>query len=224
MAKRQTKKSAAPQTKKSRALNTDMPLDQQWTRRLVRFEGITPVIFGKPASTVTPNPRKSAALTGETDVKQVALAHLHVNEEGHPCVPAEMLWACLKSAGRHFKVGKRQLATSQTTILHFFVEITGTSMFRLANGTRDLTVEDMQVNIDNVFNQSSKMVTSYKPRFDNWSISVPFSLNISPIGGLTLSDYQDIFRIAGMGYGIGSRRPERGGNNGKFRFDGWKEI
>ncbi len=224
--KAKAKAKGAPTCKVERALSSDMPLDENWTHRLVRFEGITPILFGKPASTMSPNPRQSSTLTGETDVRQIAKQHMHVDDNGDPCVPTEMLWACLKQAGRHFKHGKRQLSTAQKTILHFFVEITGAPLIRLVNGTRMLTEADMQVQMDTAFNQNKggAMVTSHRARFDQWALIVPMSLNISSIGGLTLRDYQDIFRVAGTGYGLGSRRPVCGGNCGKFRFENWEEV
>lgn len=222
MATRKGKGKGAPVSKPERTLTADMPLDERWSHRLVRLEGITPVLFGKPA--LTPNPGQSASLTGETNTRELARLHMHADDKGEPGVPLDMLWACLRQAGRHFKHKRRQLSTSQKTILHFFMELTGPPMIRLKNGRGDLHEQDMQVHIDHPITSQQKMITTYKARFDNWAIEVPISINVSPIGGLTLRDYQDIIRVAGTGYGMGSRRPERGGPYGKFRMESWKEI
>lgn len=56
----------------------------------------------------------------------------------------------------------------------------------------------------------------YRPYFDKWSVEVTFEIDAEL---LTVADLVSLIDRAGFGVGVGERRPERGGDFGRFKVD-----
>lgn len=56
----------------------------------------------------------------------------------------------------------------------------------------------------------------YRPYFDEWSVEVSFEIDGEL---LTVQDLVNLIDRAGFGVGIGERRPEKGGDFGRFKVD-----
>lgn len=166
---------------------------------------------------------------------------IYRNSDGHPCIPHDLLFACLREAGRnHVLEGKARISTMQETRLGMFLNILADDI--IMDGDHKW-VPDFRVGKPTGRGKKSKKSYICRPRFDNWgfSVTVEFDQALVPI---TMKTIRALFDDAGANYGLGGFRPglstrkrnaavkqrKRGipvfapGHFGRFQVSGWEVV
>jgi hypothetical protein len=162
--------------------------------------------------------------------------HCTVNGDGQVCVPAMAFKQCLDTCAQKLgiKIPGRRGATFKSFFLSgFFCNADAP----LLDATAPLTAEKADLlmftmekaemiaiwaNADGV-RGSGKRVKRRYPMFYRWRCTAELTI-VDDI--ITTEMFEHHFRSAGMIVGIGRYRPEKGGNNGRFRvvrFE-WTEL
>jgi len=131
------------------------------------------------------------------DPEEEAKMRLYKDPKGKPCIPAYVVKACLRSAGRNYKVPQRK--ATYASMIRAGIQIEPEYIPLKSNG--------WVVDIRPVVIQGSRILRA-RPRFDKWGLEF-YIINLDP-GILKKDIVKRILIDAGKYYGIGDYRPEYG--------------
>ena len=138
-------------------------------------------------------------------------------------LPSQMLFACLRNAGRKVKVGKSNISTAKTTELPSILTIEQEYFVLIDPETKkSLTEADMKTDLRRCMMDAGGKKTAVgniRPRFNSWGFTVNISVDYSAMDGLTEAHIRKLFEIAGNRIGVGSWRPACNGPMGRFRVE-----
>lgn len=198
----------------------------QMARILVTCAGISPLMMDKMSDETLEGLRTGNHPTKPKDrpLKDVAAEKLYLQngDDGPIGIMQEMLFACLRAAGRKVKNGKAQLSTATSTTLPDFLRITNFFMPLYVPGADDKTVQPEWVP-DKRRGQmktgsTSVAVCIVRPRFDLWSFDVVIEYDHKKIDETVI---RALFDNAGSSQGLGSFRPNKNGPFGTFKVTSW---
>lgn len=178
----------------------------------VIVEGITGLMQDTFTNDLLDKGPKSTASGQEPTPHEQAERRLCVDNQGHPCLPADNLLSCIIDAGCFIKVGRRQLSTRDTTTVTSFLSIVET--FLLIQSEKG-----WRVDARGIVNQVTKgRHICYRPIFDEWKLA--FTLDIDTTEA-SLKTVRELIDRAGRSIGIGVMRPSRKGRYGQFKVIKW---
>jgi hypothetical protein len=166
---------------------------------------------------------KSAA---KPSLEDEAAAKIHMNADGHPCIPKEMLMACLINAGVFIRLDqKRQLSTKESSLLPGLLTLEGDNFPLLLPGTEDESnwgYASWRHDIHQGKNPNGgEAVCIVRPLFEKWAIHFTALLDTRELPADT---YLRLFTLAGTRVGMGDFRPQRKGIFGQFCVTRWEEL
>ena len=156
------------------------------------------------------------------------------SEKGKPGIAVEYLTACLATAGRMVKIGKKQISTAETTSIFAFLDFKGVTFLPFEPVDRSkFTKEDLEELhpegwlIDlrrGVLNNAGKKVAVgiVRPLFKHWEIKLRLEINQSAVDGADESIVKQLFETGGTMVGLGDFRPWKKGPFGMFEIADWK--
>lgn len=152
-----------------------------------------------------------------TPVEERAARKIYRNEAGKIGLPAGMLFASLRGAGRKIKVGPRATLTKYDgetalpaimTIREMFLEL------------KHPDVKDFETawKTDVRRGQLATGTTCgiIRPKFDKWGFEVTIDVDYTGMEGLSEQHIRDLFTKSGRVTGLGSFRPSCGGQFGTY--------
>lgn len=83
-----------------------------------------------------------------------------------------------------------------------------------SNGVLQMTCDEPRLREDHVRVGMSQADLRYRPEFSKWEVPMEIEYNAD---NLTPEDIVNLINLAGFGVGINEWRPEKGGENGRFR-------
>jgi len=163
---------------------------------IVEIKGTKPLLMNAP------NPE---LLKGEVkrrrseipDPKTEAEKRLYKDEKGNICIPAYVVKACIRSAGRNYKLPQRQ--STYASMIRAGIQVEPEWIPLKHNGWK--------IDIRPVVVQRSRILRA-RPRFDEWGLEFTI-INLDPTI-LKKDVLKQILIDAGKFYGIGDYRPEFG--------------
>jgi len=180
-----------------------------WKTLNVRLVGATPLLMhrGLLADPLDPFTKAIKEVSGrrkksDADFEELArlefLGSLYLHD-GAPCLPGEMIEACIVAGARRTKDGKQATAG-----------VLCPSNYPLAyNGPRspeDLWKDD-RFRLRALVKVGMGRVVRTRPRFDQWSCDVPVDFNDDLVNAKSLANW---LTTAGLELGIGDWRPRFG--------------
>lgn len=154
---------------------------------------------------------------------------VYTGPDGNPVMPVENLLASLIAAGVFVRLdGKRQLSTSQSTVLPGLLSIedfiiplrdprTGSPSEFNEWGVAEWRYEIRQGRNPN----GGEAVAIVRPRFDSWGMGFTVQLDTKALAETT---FRELFDLSGTRIGLCDFRPARKGMFGQFRVDLWERI
>lgn len=162
----------------------------------VKIKGTKPFLMHSPRGRISDKPKLRR---GEhPNPKVEAEAGLYKDIEGKICVPATNIKACIRDAGRNYKVSGRR--STFASMIRAALEISP-SMVPLVHD-KPWVVDQQQVVV-----QRSRIIRA-RPRFDSWALK--FELKNSDPDVIHQDTLKKILVDAGKYYGLGDFRPEFG--------------
>lgn len=161
-------------------------------------------------------------------VSDAATRHIHVTGSGAAVIPSAAILKVLWKAGWYVKVSLRATAVpGLEKIEGETVEAPASAMIR-----RGVTVWPSDgIVIDGVWKERTDIVTAAnvvrRPWFEKWSARFWIVVEKGTIpltGARGYSHLREIAAIAGTQVGIGTMRPEMGGNFGRFVVEAWEPL
>ena len=189
----------------------------------VVLRGVTPLMQSKwnQEELLAMHRKDKKKFVAPLELRDAAAAKVYVTaDKKKPMVPAEVLMACLIGAGKYIKLdGKRQMSTAKSTMLPGFLRLEA-SHFLLE--THDGKEAPWEVDIRPGRNPNGDQgVAIVRPRFDEWQLRVPVSIDVEQIPEKTI---RELFDYAGSRCGLQEFRPERKGIYGQFVVVQWGET
>jgi len=132
------------------------------------------------------------------DPEEEAEKRLYKDPQGNICIPAYVVKACLRSAGRNYKVPERK--STYASMIRAGIQIEPEYIPLKSN-------DSWKIDIRPVVVQGSRILRA-RPRFDEWGLEF-YIINLDP-GILKKNVVKQILVDAGKYYGIGDYRPEYG--------------
>lgn len=160
----------------------------------VKIKGTKPLLMHNPRG-IGDKPRLRRGEHPEPKVE--AESYLYKDAEGRICVPAANLKACIREAGRNYKVSGRK--STFGSMIRAALEITP-SMAPLAHNSWEVDVRPVVI--------QRQRILRARPRFDSWAIEFEIK-NIDPTV-IHKDTLEKILADAGKFYGLGDFRPEFG--------------
>ena len=168
------------------------------------------------------------------------IAHSRVlrenGETGKPGIKLEYITACLVTAGRNVKIGKKQISTAETTTVFAFLDFKGATFFpfepvdKTKFTKEDLEklhpegwIMDMRRGVLNGVGKKSA-VGIVRPLFKHWQIKLRVEINQSAVDGADESIVKQLFESAGTMVGLGDFRPSKRGPFGMFEIADWQVV
>jgi hypothetical protein len=160
----------------------------------VRIRGVRPLLMANPEHSIgnTPKLRRGEHLDPKVEAEQ----YLYKDEKGNICVPARVVKACIRNAGRNYRIRGRRAT--------FAAMISAGLEVRPEN---ILLGSNWEVDVRSVVVQGQRIPRA-RPRFNSWALEFEI-VNRDP----TIIQREMLQRIladAGRYYGIGDYRPEFG--------------
>lgn len=152
-----------------------------------------------------------------TPIRDRAAVKIYRSEEGKIGLPAGMLFASLRGAGRKVKVGPRATLTKYDgetalpailTIREMFLELKHPEV-------KDFE-EAWKVDVRRGQLASGTTCGIVRPKFDKWGFEVTIDVDYTGLDGLTEGHIKELFRKSGRNTGLGSFRPSCGGQYGTY--------
>lgn len=186
----------------------------------VKISGIAPLLvnrFHEGAEEAVNNPGGKTIKTRKQMLPQEdAAQRLYTDITGkHPVMPGVNVLACLISAGRFLKAGRRALTTMKESIVPAFIAI-DEGEIRIAPGKWETDSRPV------VIPATQGRIMRHRPRFDAWSLE--FTVNIDDGGEIHQDVVRQLLDEAGSKVGLGDFRPNKRGPFGRFRVDTWERI
>lgn len=141
------------------------------------------------------------------DPKVEAGSYLYKDAEGKICIPATNIKACIREAGRNYKVSGRR--TTFASMIRAALEISPSMVPLIHNG--------WETDVRPVVIQRSKILRA-RPKFDPWALE--FEIRNSDPTVIHEDTLRKILIDAGRYYGLGDFRPEFG----LFQVDKFERI
>ena len=164
----------------------------------------------------------------ESPLDEMAKRKMYRGPKGEIILPANMLFASLRNAGRKIKVGKVQISTAKTTELSAILTIEEEHFVLYDPDTGNpLTEDDMLVDLRRCMMKGkgdATAVGNVRPRFNKWAFKVTLSVDYSGVEGLTEGHIRKLVEIAGNRIGVGSWRPTCNGPMGRFRVESFDVV
>lgn len=161
----------------------------------VKIVGTKPLLMHSPQGMISDKPRlrRGEHLPPEEEAE----AGLYKDAEGKIVVPAYNVKACIREAGRNYKVAGRK--SSFASMIRAGLRVEPDAILLIHDGWK--------VDVQSVVIQRSRILRA-RPRFDEWALEFRIA-NLDPtvIHSDTL---QRIIEDAGKYYGLGDFRPEFG--------------
>lgn len=159
---------------------------------------------------------------------------LYKGPNGELGIPLDVLFACVKAAGKRVKLkGMTNISNSQGTLLTEFVEFeetflpftvasstvpfAGNETIPLKTGTQVPWVPDRRPG----GGSTGAKVPVVRAKFDKWEFDVTIIIDDTQIN---VSKIRELFERAGRSPGLGAFRPGRGGQFGRFVVDKWDVL
>jgi hypothetical protein len=162
----------------------------------VKIKGIKPLLMHAPTGLGDkPKLRRGEHL----DPKEEAESYLYKDAEGKICIPAVNVKACIREAGRNYKVSGRR--TTFAAMIRAGLDIKPYPMIPL------IFDGSWQVDVRPVVVQRNRILRA-RPRFDKWSLKFEIVNNEPTI--IHKDTLKKILIDAGKYYGLGDFRPEFG--------------
>jgi hypothetical protein len=162
---------------------------------IVKIVGTKPLLMHAPTGLGDkPKLRRGEHL----DPKTEAQSYLYLDEEGRIVIPSVNVKACIREAGRNYKISGRK--TTYASMIRAGIDIKPFPYIPLIHG-------GWVVDIKPVVVQRSRILRA-RPRFDNWSLEFQIINNDPTI--IHSDTLQKILIDAGKYYGLGDFRPEYG--------------
>jgi hypothetical protein len=170
----------------------------------VKIVGVKPLLMHAPAGLGDkPKLRRGEHLSPETEAE----AYLYKNEKGEICIPSVNIKACIREAGRNYKVSGRRST---------FAAMIRAGLDILPFPYVPLIHNGWKVDVRPVVVQRSRILRA-RPLFNEWALEFKI-LNQDPT--VVHSDtLRRILEDAGKYYGLGDFRPEFG----LFRVERFEE-
>lgn len=186
----------------------------------------TPLMFEKMTDVAidslpgSPNKKKNDRPKDDT-AEDIAETKIYRDSKGRMGIPAEMIFAALKRAGRRvgYGQGKTKVSTADSTYLPEF--------FSLSSDFFPFTDIDKQGNLPwkvdkrrGVNPTTGGAMCLIRPKIDEWEMEVQFEFDDAVFGSDSM---KQLFNYAGTGSGLGAFRPGCGGPFGCFTVAKWHE-
>ena len=165
----------------------------------VKIKGTKPLLMHNPESQFSGISNKPKLRRGEhLEPKVEAESYLYKDSNGNICIPARIIKACIRNAGRNYRV-KGRGRTTFSAMISAGIDIEPEMIPLIHNGWKiDIQIVSIQRN----------RIPRARPRFDEWSLEFKI-INKDP----TIIHEDTLEKIlidAGKYYGIGDYRPEYG--------------
>lgn len=156
-----------------------------------------------------------AAPQDETKPRDQAARCLYTTQdETKPIIPPTWFLGSWQAAGRDYKIGKRQVSTSKSSMIPAAFTIMDEALI-ITPGTWEVDTRPV------VIPSTGGRILRHRPRFEGgWSVSLTLDVDVSIIS-MTMA--REIVDAAGKRIGIGDFRPQRSGPFGRYRVDSWVE-
>ena len=162
----------------------------------VKIKGVKPLLMHAPVGLGDkPKLRRGEHL----DPKVEAESYLYKDSRGKICIPAVNVKACLRSAGRNYRVSGRR--TTFGSMIRAGLDIRPYPMIPLIHDG------GWEVDVRPVVIQRSRILRA-RPRFDDWALEFEITNQDPTI--IHEETLQKIVTDAGKYYGLGDFRPEFG--------------
>ena len=182
----------------------------------IEIQGITPLLIRRFGEEAEQKGNTRRVEIQRATPREQAKKSAYIAKDGTFYFSAASIPGCMKNAGaNHKSIGSRKslrfvvpsavsMMTDSVTILN-------------AKGpAKDFEVDSRPVTIP----ATKGRVMRHRPRFDRWSAKFELLIDDSL---LSVETAHQLLNEAGMSYGIGDFRPEKGGPFGRFRVVKWKE-
>jgi hypothetical protein len=161
----------------------------------VKIKGVKPLLMHNPIGIDNkPKLRRGEHL----DPKVEAESYLYKDEKGNIVIPARMIKACIRNAGRNYTVRGRG-KTTFAAIIRAGIDINPENIPLISDGWK--------VDVQFVVVQRNRIPRA-RPRFDNWELEFEI-INKDPTI-INKDVLKQILIDAGKYYGIGDYRPDYG--------------
>jgi hypothetical protein len=161
----------------------------------VKIKGVRPLLMHSPVGIDNkPKLRRGEHL----DPKVEAESYLYKDEKGNIVIPARVIKACIRNAGRNYTV-KGRGRTTFAAMIRAGLEINPENIPLISDGWK--------VDVQSVVVQRNRIPRA-RPRFDNWELEFEI-INKDPTI-INKDVLKQILIDAGKYYGIGDYRPDYG--------------
>jgi hypothetical protein len=161
----------------------------------VKIKGVRPLLMHSPVGIDNkPKLRRGEHL----DPKVEAESYLYKDEKGNIVIPARVIKACIRNAGRNYTV-KGRGKTTFAAMIRASLEINPENIPLISDGWK--------VDVQSVVVQRNRIPRA-RPRFDNWELEFEI-INKDPTI-INKDVLKQILIDAGKYYGIGDYRPDYG--------------
>ena len=183
----------------------------------VTIEGVTPLMMSRfgPEAEIQLAGGHIPAFNHDADTPRgQAERKLYQDSDGNLFVPGYCIMACLMSAGRFHKIGRKMVTTRDTSLV--------TAGIELEELVCQLNTNQWEVDSRSIVNQVTKgRSMCHRPRIDEWGLT--FTLNVDTTM-FPPKLVRALIDDAGRKCGLLSYRPERKGPFGKFNVKKWEIL
>jgi len=162
----------------------------------VEIKGTRPLLMNAPNPILLKREatrRRSEIPDPETEAKQ----RLYTDPKGNICIPAYVVKACIRAAGRNYKLPQRK--STYASMIRAGIQVEPEYI--------PLKHNRWEIDIRPVVVQRARILRA-RPRFDEWGLELKI-INLDP-AILKADVLKRILEDAGRWYGIGDYRPEFG--------------
>lgn len=181
----------------------------------VRLVGISPLVqhkWSEKARKMIRDKQQEGKKTKDRELRnpeQEGRDAMHMTEDGKPGVPAAAIKAAIINAAHKDLGCEKTLVRKALFVLPMGRDV----VIPLAGNGKPLEVEIVE---DTVRVGQGIADLRYRPYITNWSLTIEVEINEEL---LQMQDVLFLLERAGFGVGLLERRPERGGDFGRFEVD-----
>jgi len=162
----------------------------------VKIVGIKPLLMNKPNLTTTEGKKRRRSEI--PDPESEAKSRLYLDKKGNIVIPSLNVKACIRSAGRNYKVPQRK--ATYASMIRAGLDIEPSPYIPLIHDSWEIDIRPVVV-------QGNRILRA-RPRFDKWALEFRI-INRDPTI-LHRDMVKQILEDAGKYYGLGDYRPEFG--------------
>jgi hypothetical protein len=188
----------------------------------VTIEGRRPILFNRMTQDqllAIYNKEKKPKNQARPEPRDWAEQRLYRTNDGVPCIPVNMMMACLIGGGRFVRLeGKKMVSTAKGSLLPGLLTIVDDVLpiIRL-DGKPPVWEVDVQGGKNP---NGGEAVCIIRPRFDIWAAKMTIRIDTVSLGEPA---FRDLFDFAGMRCGLGDFRPEKRGTYGLWQVQCWEK-